>query len=314
MICHRLPAAGAADRFVRCHHCGTEQRLPRACPLCGRGVTVFGLGVQRVEEELQRLDPGLVPGHTMLRLDADSMQDASDFHDALSRFGRGEVRLLVGTQMIAKGLDFPGVRLVGVVNADTAINLPDFRAAERTFQLVSQVCGRCGRGADAGRAIVQTFQPEAPAIKLAAAHDFVGFATQELALRRRFGLPPWRRMARIVVRDASEERAQEQAEALARELARMAQETATEARVGAMARAGDARAGDARAEAPAEPVEVRGPYPCPIARIADRFRVQIELLAAGPSPLQRLLTAARNAQVLRPGEAVAVDVDPVALM
>ncbi|MFO0963890.1 MAG: primosomal protein N' [Phycisphaerales bacterium] len=300
MICHRLPAAGAADRFVRCHHCGSEQRLPRACPLCGRGVTVFGLGVQRVEEELQKLDPGLVPGHTMLRLDADSMQDAADFHDALSRFGRGEVRLLVGTQMIAKGLDFPGVRLVGVVNADTAINLPDFRAAERTFQLVSQVSGRCGRGADAGRAIVQTFQPEAPAIKLAAAHDFVGFATQELELRRRFGLPPWRRMARVVVRDAQEERAQEQAEALARELARMAQE--------------QAGVGAAGAGADPEPVEVRGPYPCPIARIADRFRVQVEVLAPTAAALQRLLTAARNAQVLRPGEAVAVDVDPVALM
>jgi primosomal protein N' (replication factor Y) len=158
-------------------------------------------------------------GETMLRIDADSMHDAADFHDALGRFGRGEVKLLVGTQMIAKGLDFPGVRLVGVVNADTALNLPDFRAAERTFQLVSQVSGRCGRGADAGRAIVQTFQPEAPAIKLAAAHDFEAFAAEELALRAKFGLPPWRRMARVVVRDADEEKARELAEALAREIA-----------------------------------------------------------------------------------------------
>jgi primosomal protein N' (replication factor Y) len=298
MICHSLPDAGggAAGRFVRCHHCQSEQRLPRDCPKCGRGVTVFGLGVQRVEEELARLHASLVPGETMIRIDADSMQDAADFHDALGRFGRGEARLLVGTQMIAKGLDFPGVRLVGVVNADTALNLPDFRAAERTFQLVSQVCGRCGRGADAGRAIVQTFQPDAPAIRLAAEHDYESFAREELALRRRFGLPPWRRMARMVLRDEDEERAREEAESLARTLA-------------------EAAAGGDRAPGGGGPtIEVSGPAPCPIARIADRWRMQVEVTAPGAAELGRFLTASRNAGILRPGEAMAVDVDPVALM
>ena len=290
MICHRLPAdagAGGAGHYVRCHHCQGEQRLPRACPTCGKQVSVFGLGVQRVEEELARLHPSLVPGSTMLRIDADSMQDAEDFHDALGRFGRGEARLLVGTQMIAKGLDFPGVRLVGVVSADTALNLPDFRAAERTFQLVSQVCGRCGRGADAGRAIVQTFQPQAPAVRLAAAHDYESFAREELAMRARFSLPPCTRMARVVVRDASEERARELAESLARALA-------------------DAAAGSG--------VTVTGPMPCPIARIADRWRMQVEAVAPGAAALGKFLTAARNAGILRPGEVYAVDVDPVALM
>ena len=297
MICHALPspAGGAAARYVRCHHCLSEQRLPRECPQCGRGITVFGLGVQRVEEELSRLHPSLVPGDTMLRIDADSMQDADDFHDALGRFGRGEVRLLVGTQMIAKGLDFPGVRLVGVVNADTALNLPDFRAAERTFQLVSQVSGRCGRGADAGRAIVQTFQPEAPAIRLAAAHDYEAFAAEELAMRRSFGLPPWTRMARAVVRDESEERAREDSESIARALAAEAD-----------------RANERRA--PDEQVRVNGPFPCPIARIADRWRMQVEVTAPTAAALGKFLTSARNGGLLRPGEAVAVDVDPVALM
>ncbi|MFM8731929.1 MAG: primosomal protein N', partial [Phycisphaerales bacterium] len=302
MICHALPdaAGGAAGRFVRCHHCQSEQRLPLGCPKCARGVTVFGLGVQRVEEELSKLHASLVPGDTMIRIDADSMQDAADFHDALGRFGRGEARLLVGTQMIAKGLDFPGVRLVGVVNADTALNLPDFRAAERTFQLVSQVCGRCGRGADAGRAIVQTFQPEAPAIRLAAAHDYESFAREELALRRRFGLPPWRRMARVVLRDADEERARADAEALARALAEAA--------------AGE-RGADGARPAPGGPaVDVAGPAPCPIARIADRWRMQVEITAPGAAELGRFLTASRNAGLLRSGEAMAVDVDPVALM
>ncbi len=288
MICHRLPSAGgAATQYVRCHHCQGEQRLPRQCPQCARQVTVFGLGVQRVEEELARLHPALVPGSTMLRIDADSMQGAEDFHEALGRFGRGEARLLVGTQMIAKGLDFPGVRLVGVVSADTALNLPDFRAAERTFQLVSQVCGRCGRGADAGRAIVQTFQPEAPAIRLAAAHDYESFAGEELALRGRFGLPPWKRMARVVVRDESEERARELGEALARQLSEAAE------------------GGD---EA------ISGPMPCPISRIADRWRMQVEIVAGDAGRLGRFLTRVRNAGILRPGETYAVDVDPIALM
>jgi primosomal protein N' (replication factor Y) len=259
-----------------------------------------------VEEELARLHPALVPGTTMLRIDADSMQDANDFHDALGRFGAGEVRLLVGTQMIAKGLDFPGVRLVGVVNADTALNLPDFRAAERTFQLVSQVSGRCGRSAEAGRAIVQTFQPESPAIKLAAAHDYEAFASEELALRERFALPPWRRMARVVIRDADEEKARVMAEELARALAIEA------ARMNAGEGAGGGAATSAGAGAGA--VEVVGPMPCPIARISDRWRMQVEITAPNAASLGRFLTAARNAKILRPGETYAVDVDPVALM
>lgn len=289
MICHRLGAQGSlpSAEFVRCHHCGTEQRLPRDCPQCGRGVTVFGFGVQRVEDELQRLDASLVAGKTLLRLDADTMHTAAHFHDALGAFARGDARVLVGTQMIAKGLDFAGVRLVGVVNADTALNLPDFRAAERTFQLVSQVSGRCGRGASAGRAIVQTFQPQSPAVRLAAEHRFEDFAREELALRRSFGLPPWRRMVRFVVRDADEETARAQSEDLVRALAALPE---------------------------SQGVDLRGPSPCPIARIADRWRMQVEAFADTPAPLQRLLAAGRSAGVVRPSDRLAVDMDPVALM
>jgi primosomal protein N' (replication factor Y) len=208
--------------------------------------------------------------------------------------------------MIAKGLDFPGVRLVGVVNADTALNLPDFRAAERTFQLVSQVSGRCGRSAEAGRAIVQTFQPDSPAIKLAAAHDYEAFASEELALRERFALPPWRRMARVVIRDGDEEKARVMAEELTRALAIEA------ARMNAGEGAGGGAATSAGAGAGA--VEVVGPMPCPIARISDRWRMQVEITAPNAASLGRFLTAARNAKILRPGETYAVDVDPVALM
>ena len=208
----RLPTGG----YLQCHHCEAQQRLPQTCPACDRKVTTFGLGTQRVEEELHRKFPQLVEGETMVRVDSDSMRGARDFHSVLGRFATGEIRLLLGTQMIAKGLDFPGIHLVGVINADTAIHLPDFRATERTFQLVSQVTGRCGRGDTAGRVIVQTFQPDAPVIRLAADHDYEGFATGELAERRRCELPPYTRMARIVVRDTDYGRCREAARRLER--------------------------------------------------------------------------------------------------
>jgi primosomal protein N' (replication factor Y) len=286
MVVHRADAIASRMEFVRCHHCGMEQRLPRRCPSCSRSTTVFGLGTQRVEEEVARLFPQL-RSDQMARVDSDSMQGSGALHQLLDRFGRGEVRLLMGTQMIAKGLDFPGVRVVGVVSADTSLNLPDFRASERTFQLVAQVAGRCGRGQDPGRAIIQTFQPDAPAIQAAARADYEGFAAEELAARQSIGLPPARRMGRVVVRHAEERRALDDAAALAAAL-----RTVPEA-VG---------------------VDIRQPSPCPIARIADRWRVQIELLSDGPGGLQRLLAAARSRGVLRPGEQVAVDVDPVALL
>jgi primosomal protein N' (replication factor Y) len=278
----KIPQGG----FVRCHHCLAEQKLPQLCPLCGKHVSVFGLGTQRVEEELARKFPALIEGQTMLRVDSDSMHSSKDFHDALGRFARGELRMLIGTQMIAKGLDFPGVRLVGVINADTAINLPDFRASERTFQLVAQVAGRCGRGTAPGQVIVQTFSPNAPAIALAAQHDFETFARSELAERSRSKLPPVARMARLIVRDVDLAAALARARELAAQLRDLADRS----------------------------IHLRGPAPCPIARIADHYRQQIELLAPSPAPLQELLAKARNAGLLKPGADLAVDVDPIALL
>ncbi|MHC4428328.1 MAG: replication restart helicase PriA [Planctomycetota bacterium] len=286
---HRFRAAGGG--FVRCHHCLSERKLPDHCPLCEKRVAPFGLGTQRVEKELSRAFPELVEGRTMLRVDSDTMHDARSLHDALGRFGTGEVRALLGTQMIAKGLDFPNVRLVGVVNADTAINLPDFRATERTFQLVNQVAGRCGRGTTTDRVVVQTFQPETPAIKLAAAHDFEAFAAGELAERRRAGLPPWTRMARIVIRDADHDRCQRAARDLGQRLR------------GLMTAIGVT-----------DRVTLLGPAPCPIARIAGKHRQQLELLSPGPGDLQTLLAEARNAGFVKAGSAMAIDVDPVALL
>ena len=286
MVCH-VDATGLARRsYVRCHHCLAEQALPKSCPECGKPVTVFGLGTQRVEEELTRLFPQLVEGETLLRVDGDTMQTAKHFHDALERFGKGEVRVLMGTQMIAKGLDFPNVRLVGVISADTALALPDFRAAERTYQLVAQVTGRAGRGANPGRAIVQTFEPDTPAIRLAATGDYERFATAELADRKQFGLPPYRRLARLVLRHPGETECAERAAALAAELRTIS-------------------AGFSGV------VEVQGPSVCPIARVAGKYRRQIELVADSAAEISRVLAEARDRGILRLGEELAVDVDAI---
>ncbi|MCA9295672.1 MAG: primosomal protein N', partial [Phycisphaerales bacterium] len=272
--------------YVQCHHCLAQQRLPDKCSDCGQRIMTFGLGTQRVEAEILRRWPELVEGDTLLRVDSDTMHRASDFHTALSRFGSGEVRVLVGTQMIAKGLDFPGVRLVGVINADTALNLPDFRASERTFQLVNQVAGRCGRGRDPGVAIVQTFNPDDPAIVHASAHDFPSFARGELEHRRMCGLPPFSRMARIIVRDEDHPRA--------------------------LARAGQLERALKRIEDP--PIRIRPAAPCPIARIAGRHRMQIELMAPTAGVLQRFLTRARQLDLIHADGSLAVDVDPVSML
>jgi len=288
MVYHRkrdLPKGG----YVQCHHCESEQRLPSQCPQCAKKISTFGLGTQRVEEELHRKFPQLVEGETMLRLDSDSMRTGATLHDALQHFGAGDVRVLLGTQMIAKGLDYPNVRLVGVINADTSINLPDFRATERTFQLVSQVSGRCGRGEMPGRVIVQTFQPDIPAIRLAAEHNYEGFAAMELEQRRQCALPPLTRMTRIVVRDRDFEKCVTRA----KELTYAVQQ---------------------RAQANLEKVRVRGPAPCPIARINDKHRQQIEIIAPDAATMQKLLTLARSEGLIYSAADLVIDVDPLALL
>ncbi len=288
MVYHRdrlLPAGGV----VRCHHCLAERLLPHHCPVCNRRVSVFGMGTQRVEAELSRRFPELIPGETLVRADSDTTRSFKDWMDLLDRFRRGEARVLLGTQMIAKGHDFPNLRLVGVVNADTAINLPDFRAAERTFQLVTQVAGRAGRpGAkDPGLVIVQTFTPSAAPIQHAAAHDYRAFADEELAHRKRAGLPPCTRMARIVVRHKTFAKAEEVA----------------------------ARIRDVLESAPdAGPCSLRGPMPCPISRIAGQYRLAIELTAHSASAIQARMTHARNLALLKSDATTAVDVDPIALL
>lgn len=292
MVVHRLSSVPQGG-YVRCHHCASEQRLPSSCPDCDSPLRQFGAGTQRAEEVVERLTQSmpepcrLIAGDTLVRVDADTMRTGRDLFDTLARFARGQIRVLLGTQMIAKGLDVPNVRLVGVLSADTALNLPDFRAGERTFQLVSQVAGRAGRGEHPGIVIVQTFQPDAPAIHLAAQHDYQRFAEEELALRQSVGLPPAKRMARIVSRDRVLEKAQSSAEVIA-QAARALEET--------------------------HELGVVGPMPCPIERISDHFRIAVELTAPDSPRLQRALHALRAQGVLLADTKTAVDVDPLALL
>lgn len=303
MVQHRVIAGQTPPKgVVRCHHCLAQKLLPEKCPTCGQKLMALGHGTQSVEMELARKfaahlgepidngpdEPPTVPG--LLRADGDTMGSAKDWFTSLSRFASGEVRVLVGTQMIAKGLDFPNVRLVGVINADTALSVPDFRAAERTFQLVSQVAGRAGRGTLAGRVIVQTFDPSAPAIIHAAEHDYVGFAREELAVRRDAQVPPAVRMARVVVRDLELAKAQSHGEKIAEAL-----------RAGAAARGAEHR------------VRIDGPAPAPIARIAGQHRIAIELYSPARMLIQELLAEARAKGLCTSDAHTAVDVDPIGM-
>lgn len=275
-------------QIVRCHHCLAEQLAPATCPTCRRKTISLGLGTQRVEEELVS-EFGLESGRTLIRVDSDTMGSARDYFDALDRFARGEARVLMGTQMIAKGLDFPNVALVGVINADTALNLPDFRSTERTFQLVSQVAGRAGRAEAPGLVIVQTMNPESDAIRFASTHDYAAFARAELTLRRAASLPPAARMARIVIRNKVEDKAQAEAEKLDRALRD-------------------------QARALNSPVRILGPMPCPITRIAGHFRFAIELIASGTAPLRAVMGALRKRGLLVSDARTAIDVDPLVLL
>eukprot|EP00913_Durusdinium_trenchii_P006317 g5929.t1 len=288
MVVHRSMGgrrSGSQRGYVRCHHCLSEQLRPETCPACGKRLIDLSVGTQRVEEELESrfgATLGLRLGETMLRVDSDSMRSARDYFDTLGRFSSGEIRLLLGTQMIAKGLDYPNVRLVGVINADTGLHMPDFRASERTFQLVSQVSGRAGRGSQAGRVIVQSFAPEEPALTLAARHDFRGFARGELAIRQAGRLPPFWRMARIISRDESPDRAQERIDAIE----------------GALSELGEPR------------LVLEGPAPCPISRVAGRRRIALDLLSPDPRVIQRAMSTVRATGLLTSDAHLGVDVDP----
>jgi len=269
------------DGYAICHYCQAQTLVARQCPLCQKKMIMIGLGSQRLEEELM----AKFPAARTARIDSDAMA-GKDYYQTLKQFGQGEIDILAGTQMLAKGLHFPNVTLVGIISADTSLFLPDFRASERTFQLISQVAGRAGRSDKNGTVFVQTILPDQPAIQFAKNHDFEGFARAELKLRRDCNLPPFWRLAKIGLRDEDFERLEAGANALRQRI------DTTLAALGLEA-------------------QVRGPMPPVISRIQRAHRLQILIQAANASTLQSLFSSLRRQPTLKPAVKTVIDIDPV---
>jgi primosomal protein N' (replication factor Y) len=270
-----------------CHYCGTNAALPANCPSCGLPrLERLGAGTERLEAVVKER----FPDARLARLDRDTagsprVGDERGLDGVLRRMQAGELDVLVGTQMVTKGHDFAGVTLVGVLLPDQGMHLPDFRAAERTFQLLEQVAGRAGRGDRPGRVIIQTYAPDHPAIEAVARHDYDGFARAELASRAEADYPPFSRMIALRV-DAPDPA-----------VARAAAETAA-----------------AAARAAGGPVTVRGPAEAPLARLRGRARWQVWLSSHDRAALVSAARAA--ARAARPGGdlRVAIDVDPQSVL
>ncbi|MEO1768600.1 primosomal protein N' [Candidatus Enterococcus ferrettii] len=202
-------------KTMRCHYCGHEENIPRRCPNCGKDkIRYYGTGTEKVQEELAQL----IPEARVLRMDVDTTRRKGAHEKILNAFGNHEADILLGTQMIAKGLDFANVTLVGVLNADTALNLPDFRSSERTFQLLTQVSGRAGRGEKKGEVLIQTFNPEHYAIQLAKEHDYEGFYRMEMGIRHQTDYPPYYYTVKLTVSHQEEMRAAQKAYQLGEQL------------------------------------------------------------------------------------------------
>lgn len=276
---HRVPPG------MRCHYCGRHYPVPEKCAACGHPVQrAHGIGTQQLEE----LVAARFPKARLARMDLDTTSARWSHHRILERIGRGEVDILLGTQMIAKGMDFPNVTLVGVVDADTALHLPDFRAGERTYQLLAQVAGRAGRGPKGGRVLVQTRSPDHPALKFAARHDTEGFLAHEAEERQNPPYPPETSLLNVVVSAEQEEKATAEALGVADWLEKL---IATQGL----------------------PLTLLGPAPCPLTRIKARWRWHV--LVKGPvEEIGRVVRYAAPRLEGRGTARVVLDRDPVSLL
>jgi primosomal protein N' (replication factor Y) len=273
---------------VMCHYCGFEMPPPQKCPICGQAqVRYNGVGTEKLIAEIEEK----FPDYVARRMDSDTMKRPGSHAKLLAEFRRAEVHILLGTQMIAKGLDFPNVTLVGVINADIGLHLPDFRSAERTFQLLSQVSGRAGRGPRGGRVLVQTFAPEHPGIALAAAHNYERFAEIELGQRKAHGYPPYQRLARVVIRGKDLQAASTFADRLAGGF-RDALERLKDAHGGLL------------------PLRLLGPTEAPVFRLKGYYRFHFQLHSASPGSLHQLLRQVMASVRPPPQVDLVVDVDP----
>jgi primosomal protein N' (replication factor Y) len=287
-----------SSRALRCHYCGYAERERDVCPDCAsEHIRHFGAGTQRVEEELARLFPGI----RVIRMDVDTTAEKGSHEKWLTMFRNRQADVLLGTQMVAKGLDFPNVTLVGVITADTVLNLPDFRSAEKTFQLLTQVAGRAGRHELSGEVFVQTYAPDHYSIVCAGRHDYAGFVREELPLRRLRGYPPFWKL--ILITLAHEQPAQ---------LIRFAEKLAV--RLKELAADAGCPPGRAGAEFG---IDILGPVASPIPRIKDRYRFQCMVKYVGNAPVQQIVRRAigdLEDEAQQAKLAISVDVDPQLLL
>jgi primosomal protein N' (replication factor Y) (superfamily II helicase) len=264
----------STERILLCHYCGSEKEIVQFCPVCkSSGIRYFGLGTEKVQDTIQRS----FPNARLLRWDRDTAKNRHAHEQLLDRFANREADILIGTQMIAKGLDLPGVTLVGVVSADIALNMPDYSAPERSFTLLTQVAGRAGRGAEAGQVIIQTFNPQHFCIDAASRHDYAGFYAMEIETRRRYGYPPFRQFAKFTYSHGNRYRCQNEALLLAERL------TAEIERLGL------------------DDTDIVGPAPALLGRIKGKYRWQMVVRGPELHPLMRAIDA--------PGWQI--DIDPV---
>ncbi|PZR72139.1 MAG: primosomal protein N', partial [Chthoniobacterales bacterium] len=268
---------------LSCHLCGHTAAVPKKCPACSQDALIYsGFGTEKVEANVSQIFPEAV----VRRMDADSMTRKDAYRDTLLAFRGGKIDILVGTQMIAKGLHFPNVTLVGIINADLALHMPDFRAGERTFQLLTQVAGRAGRGETPGEVFVQTYTPFSPSIQFARHHDFAGYFQQELEFRERCDFPPFKHAVLITVRSAHEARAKFSAETIARRL---------------------------KEALPAEFI-LSAPSPAPLEKLQGQYRFHILMRGEAIMRLSRLVRETLDKLPLPEDVLASVDVDPYQLL
>lgn len=277
------------DGRLRCHYCNYTTVLPEACPSCGSHyIRHFGTGTQKVQQEVQKL----FPQARIVRMDRDTTTRKGSHYRIINAFLAGQADILIGTQMIAKGLDIPRVTLVGVINADTTLHMPDFRAAERTFQLLTQVAGRTGRGELAGEVLIQTYSPDHYSIAAAAKHDFEGFYRSEMPVRRLLGYPPFNHLARLLFTHKDEKEVKkgvEQAKIILEKV---------------VSRRG-------------EHIDILGPAPASLSRIKNRFRWQLVLKGPRRTLLKDVIKEGlAGLEKLRPDfkPAVNVDINPQGML
>ena len=318
-----------SDSIAICHYCDYQQPVPNDCPNCNQpGLRYYGFGTQRLESEIRTR----FPNASVFRMDTDTMHGSGSHEQALSAFRRGEIDILLGTQMIAKGLDFPNVTVVGVINADTSLHLPDFRAGEKTFQLITQVAGRTGRGEFGGQVIVQTYQPDNPAIVAASRQNFLEFANGELPQRQALDYPPYTNMARIILRCEDELLAQTESQKLRQWLNEAFGLAPPEPKSEPTPPTSLFDLVEPEPQPPSalapivsnsfgtpippelKRLKILGPAPAPIYKLRDYFRFQIQIHFPDR---ERLLDVLRRAQEeFKPDDSVqwVIDMDPISML